>query len=277
MSTAAAPNGQASLSQQLGAARIITPRDDTAVLKLIPLNKQDCQMHLRKHQQSSSIPSPDVNHRPIILKLSHVLDVDTVSYKSDTASVIHARRFQDGSVAASVLLGRNETTGIKQSSVSRALCEVSFSRSDSNKISGKTLDGSQMTESSLVAYLSMRKAPNQHAVHLDGKIVSEPLGRTIPIRDGSMISLWGAFDFCYLVKIQSEDDTTTTTRNSREEEPPLKKRAKSHQESPEKPSEIQVIRKRAHQLMVGESECAMCMEILIKSTFAIPWYVNCVD
>lgn len=271
MATAAAPSSQASQSQQLGATRTVTPRDDPAVLKLIPLDKDDCQMHLRKQNSSSdSSPSSNVDHRPIILKLSHVLDVETESScnESKTATaMIHARRFQDGSVAASVLLGRNETTGIKQSSVSRALCDVSFSRG-----TGKTPDGDNpMDESSLVAHLSMRKSPGQHAVHLDGKIVTEPLGRTIAIGDGSIITLWGQVEYCYLVQIRSEDDTNTTAATANDSEPPNKKQCADNNMSPRKSSAIQVIRKRAHQLMVGESTCALCMDILIKSTFAIPW------
>lgn len=166
---------------------------------------------------------------------------------------MHARKFQDGSVAASVLLGRNERTAIKKTVVSRALCEISFSRRDSAM--------NKQNAESLVAYLSMRKAPNQHAVHIDGRVVTEPLGRTVPIKDGAMISLYGQCTYAYLVQIRNED-------MSKSEEPPAKRRATSP--SPKKPSASRDIQKRGHQLVVGEQTCSLCMEILIKTTFAVP-------
>lgn len=174
--------------------------------------------------------------------------------------MIHARRFQDGSVAASVLLGRNQITGITQSSVSRALCEISFSRREQ-----QVNNNSNSDQSSLVAYLSMRKAPSQHAVHIDGKLVSQPLGRTIPINDGSIISLWGSCTFAYRVQIRNED-----IQQHKSDEPPKKRRATASPSSPKKPSATHEIRKRGHQLMVGEQTCSLCMDILIKSTFAYP-------
>jgi len=45
--------------------------------------------------------------------------------------VRYASKFQDGSIAAIVSLGRNYATGIKWAQVLRALCDVSLTKSSS--------------------------------------------------------------------------------------------------------------------------------------------------
>ena len=236
------------------------PHDETALLKLQPLTRQSCCTHLIN--QSHPIPDCPDSHRPITLKLSQVHNVD-----EDPSIVFHARKFDDGSVAASVLLGRNPTTGIQMSSVSRALCELSFSRSDKNNTIAKK-DG----QSWLVAILSMRKAPGMHAVHIDGVAVDKPLGRTIPIKDGSIISLWGPLGFAYLVQILNRDDAQQKQK-AHSKSVSLKRKAVEPPSSSKQLSAHKEIRKRGHQLMVGEQTCSLCMDILIKSTFAYPWCV----
>jgi hypothetical protein len=127
----------------------------------------------------------------------------------------------------------------------------------------------------------MRKAPAQHAVHIDGVPVSEPIGKRITLEDGSIISLYGQTGFAYLVKIQRDNP------NEHDRDAPLpnnvnvhvksisqKRRADSltsPPNSPKKPTPHQEIRRRGHQLMVGEQTCSLCMDILIRSTFAYPW------
>jgi hypothetical protein len=213
------------------------------------------------------------------------------------------------------VLGRRETTGIKLQSVSRALCEVSFSRVsrggvcslDDKAVKWESPDAAAddaldpaaastdapNKPAGVVAYLSMRKAPRQHSVHIDGVSLSEPLGRQIELKDGQIISLWGPLGFAYLVQfgvdpeeenvtikanvkaegtanVKTEEDTSIinckdTTNQKSESGDSLKRKA------PPSPSPHQEIRKRSHQLMVGEQTCALCMDILIKSTFAYPW------
>ncbi|KAL3795750.1 hypothetical protein HJC23_008237 [Cyclotella cryptica] len=132
----------------------------------------------------------------------------------------------------------------------------------------------------------MRKDPSQHYVHIDGIAVSEPIGLKIPLQDGSIISLWGQTGFAYLVKIlcDNQDDqeakpnnhnvnvkcqhdkvsNQSTCQKRRADSPP------SPPNSPKKPTPHQDIRRRGHQLMVGEQTCSLCMDILIRSTFAYP-------
>ena len=269
---------------QQQAKRIVTPRYDSAILKLIPLSKHATQTYLRDKSTISTPPNPPQiikqSHKAIHLKLSHVQNVDEDTPDDETTSVIHARRFNDGAVASSVLLGRNKQTGINHSGVSRALCEVSFSRSDAGKSDKNQCDSESQP---LVAYLSMRKAPKLHLVHIDGRVVNEPLGRTIPIHHGSVISLRGALEYAYLVQICKDDVTQSTQQPARfkndegegsaDETSSLKRKADSiSMSTPPKKNNAphQEIRKRSHQLMVGEQTCALCMDILIKSTFAIP-------
>ena len=280
------------------------------------------------------------SHRPIVLKLAparNLADVrsstSSISRKksNDTVntnvSVIHSQLFKDGNIAASVLLGRNKYTGIKTPGVSRALCEVSFSRRQENLKNVKHNNDSNDNHNNndrctLIAHVIMRKPPTKpncinasHTVCINGYLVDEPIGRPIPIQDGSIISLSGEKKFAYLVRILEVDDTvnsstngvtaaaasTTSTSISSESEtqkftqPPEKSSSAITQrmaqpiksedpslyfehKSPiitEKPTALsptkhRLLRKRSHQLMIGEQTCALCMDILIKSTFAYP-------
>ena len=110
--------------------------------------------------------------------------------------VIHSSKFDDGSVAATVSLGRNNATGIIWTAISRAVCDVSLSTTSSSNKRGVA-----------VASLGMRKPAGKHHVYLDGELIDKPLGREIPLQDGSIISLLGPNGMAYQVHIfQSGDD-----------------------------------------------------------------------
>src|SRR6056300_849008 len=51
--------------------------------------------------------------------------------------VTHSSKFDDGSVAATVSLGRNNATGIKWTAISRAVCDVSLSITTSSSSGSK--------------------------------------------------------------------------------------------------------------------------------------------
>ena len=58
-----------------------------------------------------------------------------------------------------------------------------------------------------VASLGMRKPAGKHHVYLDGELIDKPLGRAIPLQNGSIISLLGPNGLAYQVHIfQSGDD-----------------------------------------------------------------------
>lgn len=240
-------------------SRTVTPRDDTAILKLLPLTSTAVKFRLQNryntnnnainnNNDGNTVQPEELsqNHKPIHLKLSHI---QNLSNSSPSKNIIHARKFQDGTVASSVLLGRNEITGIKQPSVSRALCDVSFSRKNEE----------------LVVFLSMRKAPGQHGVFLDGVKIAEPLGRGMPIRDGCIVSLWGQHEYAYLIQILKEDDTSSPVAATA-----VPNETSTHESEQKQSTPHREIRKRSHQLMVGEQTCALCMDILIQTTISIP-------
>ena len=263
----------------------------------------------------------------------HVLDVDDAGGDTESSIVRHARRYHDGSIAATILLGRSCDTGIKWTMVSRALCDVSLSRSsfggrrekvcmvDDTGVSsgwevGKGRGGTHNQSrpppksSAPSAFLSMRKAPGKHGVFLDGRLVDVPLGRPLPLKQNSILSLYGPTGFAYQIQISDSNDGRESIREDQSDDvarmnnvsdndddvfnkkskkrkyilPPYytptdqttsndqnKQRLAASQQTPNlQPKPHQQLRHRAHQLMIGECTCAMCMDILVKSTFAYP-------
>ena len=325
------------------AARMVTPNhDDTAVLKLIPIDEAACLSYLRNRRVSPpTINESITSHRPIVLKLSPVrnlVDVRSSSFSSTISqntssdnmnknmSVVYAKQFSDGNIAASVVLGRNKHTKIRLNGVSRALCEINFSRVEGNR--GTSADAGELNvahaaagsnndenninnnKQTLAAHLMMRRPPGKHLLCVNGCVVSEPVGRSISIQDGSIISLLGQSKFAYLVKFLEVDDTidsmplngtdenskpsnestvasaaTTSSISTELESQRISQPVKSEEQSPcpehksptitattttSSPTPHHLLRKRSHQLMIGEQTCALCMDILIKSTFAYP-------
>lgn len=257
----------------------------------------------------------------------------------ENSRVKHARRYHDGSIAAVALLGRSDQTGITWTVVSRALCDVSLARCSSNGSSGEVLTvddnaasgarglnnrgsasnksgtalesrSNQQRQYTTAAWLSMRKAPRQHGVFLDGQLVQVPIGRQVPVKDGSILSLYGPTGFAYQIRIshnvtdlentmrknssqdnnaadnpynvdisKSEIDALNSNNSKKRKNPPSstsleedrqQQNSMSNQTIAKESSPHQQTRQRAHQLMIGECTCAMCMDILVKSTFAYP-------
>ena len=73
---------------------------------------------------------------------------------------------------------------------------------------------------------------------------------------------------------QSPKKRKLNTPTKKEETPVNKEKETPVKEEMEQPSEREKLRKRAHDDMIAECMCAMCMEILVKSTFAYPWLVR---
>mmetsp|Transcript_3655 Transcript_3655/g.7070 ORF Transcript_3655/g.7070 Transcript_3655/m.7070 type:complete len:503 (+) Transcript_3655:73-1581(+) len=333
----------------------------TATLRLIPLSREECCTRLEQKGKKTSLDdglnrgdifsSPSViptatadeynqprNH--LTLKLceeKHCNDIIELHDNDDdhnpTPEVVrYAKLYEDGSIAAITHLGRNTTTGIRWTAVSRALCDVSLNRSSStpgtgsgggkkavcmvdlaasppgqtqSQTSSSTISGESQSDDGghnkpkhlvhphdaggevAAAFLSMRKAPQQHYVFLDGELVAKPLGRELPLPHGSIISLYGPTGFAYEVVISQNDDMETnsmdaaeindgcvvvgeTNSKKRKANPSAKTKAESPKRAKRQPQPHQEHRKRAHGLMIGEFTCAMCMDILVKSTFSYP-------
>ena len=131
----------------------------TATLRLIPLSPEECRARLERkgnarkpssHEMASPPEASDHPRGPLTLKLCEPKD-DVVEVHDDddgdgtpagrAECVTHASRYRDGSLAAILPLGRNQKTGIKAPMVSRALCDVSLTRSRSVGGSGGGVGG----------------------------------------------------------------------------------------------------------------------------------------
>ncbi|KAL3785272.1 hypothetical protein ACHAW5_008286 [Stephanodiscus triporus] len=255
----------------------------TATLRLTPLSREECGAILKKKGKILTSgdgfcpPAPGEEHarNTITLKLcSHTDDVIDVDNDDIMPEVVkHALKYEDGSTAATTILGRQKGTGIKCVTISRALCDVSLAEKSSSP----------------VASMRMRKPPNaarpdgelaktSHHVHLDGELVRAPLGEEIPLTNGSIIALYGATGFAYQVIFQNDDGDAADAEGARQPDfgRSSPKRKKPHPEEEtlvekkRQPTERERIRQRAHKVMEEEFTCAMCMDILVKSTFAFP-------
>lgn len=273
------------------------------MLRLVPLDVSECIASLIKKGKAptnewiSSFTAADGDtilntgaqaseeyKRPrntIALKLcpanTDIVDLDD---DNEPERVIHSSKFDDGSVAATVSLGRNNATGIRWTAISRAVCDVSLSTTSSSSGSRRkkeivdlaslptgetyydektppTITNNAVVDLAespaddvmndvkkpppndcanrdnkrgvAVASLGMRKPAGKHHVYLDGELIDKPLGREIPLQNGSIISLLGPNGMAYQVHIfQSGDDPKAVdaicnSPKRRKTSPPLKK------------------------------------------------------
>jgi len=83
---------------------------------------------LEKAEQAYKRPRKTITL--ILPKESNVIDLndDEIPVRDENNEVIYSKKYEDGSIAARVPLGRNERTGIdpQWTKISRALCEVSL-------------------------------------------------------------------------------------------------------------------------------------------------------
>ena len=331
----------------------------TASLRLIPLSPSQCEQLLEQKEQKeqkkglSSIGNvmplteeSEYHHalhrNTVILKLcSRDSCTDIVELDDDDnyepERVIYSKKYQDGSISATVPLGRNADTEIKWTAVSRATLDVSLCLANRNgkekdvlcleldheggeaevvdlstppdgdmkvaassdkAINGEGKDSNNVAKASsrqgvnggsndkketAVALYLMRREPEKHCVHINGIKVDKKVGSSFPLENKSIISLYGPTGMAYQVHIFQHDDdakafTTTCNRSpkrrkktppSKKEETPVKKKGGIEEEEPSL-TERQKIRQSAQMEMVGESTCAMCMDILVKTEFANP-------
>jgi len=258
----------------------------TPTLRLTPLSREECIALLKKKGKFLTngdpsfppVPLEEQARNAITLKLcsqtDDVIDVDDDDQDGAEPEVVrYAIKYEDGSTAATTILGRQKGTGIKCVAISRALCEISVAERSSSLVA--TMRMRKPPNADRRDGESVTKAKNNHYVHLDGELVEAPLGREIPLADGSIIALYGATGFAYQVRVfrnDEGDDAAASTdivcispkrqkANPAEEKPVEKER---------QPTERERIRQLAFEGMVDEFSCAMCLDILVKSTFAFP-------
>lgn len=162
------------------------------------------------------------------------------------------------------ILGRQKVTEIKWIGISRALCDVSLVE----------------RSSSVVASMRMRRPPNTHLeynshhVYLDGTLVNAALGAELPLTNGIIIALYGPTGFAYQVSvcqnIENADATVSETANIACNSSPKRQKINNLEGNEYVPTERERIRQRAHRVMEDEFKCALCTDILVKSTFAFP-------
>ena len=160
-------------------------------------------------------------------------DDDEIPVRDENNEVIYSKKYEDGSIAARVPLGRNERTGIdpQWTKISRALCEVSLHKPieggkvvvdllDSSDNNGKLKSDTSVdcdnnkkpspksgdNDKAAIASLGMRKQAGDHYVWLDGQLIKAPLGREIEIQDGSILSLFGVTGLSYQIKLFQDGD-----------------------------------------------------------------------
>ncbi len=274
----------------------------TAILRLIPLNIEECRTLMENMGKPTADDTTNILARPMIwmqecnrqrkpirLKLCSITDdIIDVDNDDDVASDIvkYASTYQDGRFASVVSLGRNPSTGITWGAVSRAVCDVSLTTNDTTNscsqqqsVNSCVRNGSR----SVSASLTMRKAPGTHGVHLDGELVNSPLGSEIELKHGSIISLLLRTGFAYQVHIlENGNDTVTTApaaalmKRQKVNPPPPTADEDGPVSNEAQPTATttttarQLIRERAMKTMESDFTCAMCFDVLVKSTFAFP-------
>jgi hypothetical protein len=204
------------------------------------------------------------------------IDIDdineTIEIEPEDPCIKYAVSCEDGSQAAMAILGRQKVTEIKWIGISRALCDVSLVERSASS-------------STVFASMHMRRPPNtdgqynSHHVYLDGDLVNVSLGVEIPLKNGSIIALYGPTGFAYQVcicqNIENANATANETTNITSNSSPKRQKINTAEAGMSDnehhvPTERERIRQRAYKVMEDEFKCALCTDILVKSTFAFP-------
>jgi len=247
----------------------------TAKLVLLPLSKSESRKLLKSsgnypqkfepgQEGIANLPTAELEKaeqackRPrktitlILPKENNIIELDDeIPVRDENNEVIYSKKYEDGSEAARVSLGRSsKTTGIEWTKISRAICEVSLYKpteggkvvidlldsADNEKLKSDTsvdYDNNKKTspksgdnDKAAIASLGMRKSTGDHYVWLDGQLIKAPLGREIEIQDGSILSLFGVTGLSYQIKLYQDDDK----KKSPKKKSPKKRKLNTHKE-----------------------------------------------
>jgi hypothetical protein len=167
-----------------------------AKLTLVPIGHEECANLLAKklllrQQTNHHIPGKELERvRNAITQQQAVYKVPSEELNSDRDTITLS---ENGSEAATLLLGRHGVTNIHWKGISRELCDVSIEKQNT----------------AVIASLCIRQPNiNKHRVFIDGKKVNAALEAEIQVKDGSIIALFGPTGFAYRVYIGSIMDET---------------------------------------------------------------------
>jgi hypothetical protein len=170
----------------------LTPINQEVASRAFPYQRQRAGLSVN-NQQRSSVQVALNRHSTatgITLKLcASVVNVDDDGSGMEDGVVKIARENANGSCSASVVLGRNTNTGIRPTAICRNLCDVTLTRA--------------LPSNAAAAFVRKLnpKADGEFGVYLDGERMEGPLRSAIPLQHGSILSLYGATGFAYLVSI----------------------------------------------------------------------------
>jgi hypothetical protein len=234
-------------------------------LKLIPLSISQCASALKKIIGAESanedyiIPPAveKIERKTMILKLCNesddVVDVDNES-SGGLVPTRYARVNDDGNFSCELKLGRSEFSSIQYNKVSRALCDIGITRAASKgEAANSNID--------ITVWVKMRKAVGQHAVYLDGSLISEQVGEPFLVNDGAIISLYGPTGFAYRVEIIGNGANVNRIDCNNAS----KKRGATTNNDSNKRIKHQGVKQDAHQLFENTSECPLCYELLVRT------------
>ena len=219
----------------------------TEPAKLPPAELEKAEQAYKRPRKTITLILPKESN---IIELDSGEDDDEIPVRDKNNEVIYSKKYEDGSIAARVPLGRNKHTGIDQwTKISRVLCEVSLHKpieggkvvidlldsADNAKLKSDTsVDCDNNKKSSpksgdndkaAVASLGMRKSAGDHYVWLDGQLIKAPLGREIEIQDGSILSLFGVTGLSYQIKLfQDGDKKKSPKKKSPKKQSPKKRK-----------------------------------------------------
>lgn len=202
--------------------------DQEGIAKLPPAEQEKAEQAYKRPRKTITLILPKESN---IIELDSDEDDDEIPVRDENNEVIYSKKYQDGSIAARVPLGRNKSTGIDQwTRISKALCIVSLYKpieggkvvvdlldsSDNGKLKSDTsvdYDNNKKpspksgdNDKAAIASLGMRKSAGGHYVWLDGQLIKAPLGREIEIQDGSILSLFGVTGLSYQIKLFQDGD-----------------------------------------------------------------------
>ena len=98
--------------------------DQEGIAKLPPAEQEKAEQAYKRPRKTITLILPKESN---IIELDSDEDDDEIPVRDENNEVIYSKKYQDGSIAARVPLGRNKSTGIDQwTRISKALCIVSL-------------------------------------------------------------------------------------------------------------------------------------------------------
>lgn len=160
--------------------------ETTWTLKLLPMSREAAAEALTK--KGIRVPT-DPNYLVTAKKNEYGIPRKTITMSVSTLEKTEK-----------VVLGRNKSTGIQWSTVSRQLCEI-------NMVSPKLEDTAVGPSISTKVSISMLLKPGDHALYHNGIELEVPVGVKTTIKDKDIICLYGPTGFAYRVELEVNEES----------------------------------------------------------------------